>query len=79
MSAVSGRRTEAPTTREFSFQAPEGGNLSVSARLRYRKVDQFLLNYMRSVGYFPEFRGRALSAPITDLDTRRAELRVEGL
>jgi len=72
-------RRDASAPREFAFKAPATGTLTIAARLRYRKVDQFLLNYMRSVGFFPEFDGRELSAPITDLDTKHAELRVEGL
>jgi len=73
------RGTPGPMTRQYEFPAPAAGRLTVSARLRYRKVDQFLLNYMRSVGFFPEYKGRALSAPITDLDAQQAVLRVRGL
>lgn len=55
-------------TASFTWDSPNtSGRLTVAARLRYRKVDQFLLNYMRSVGFFPEFEGRVLSSPVTDL------------
>lgn len=50
--------------------------LHVEARLRYRKIDQFLLNYIRSVGFFPEFEGKTLTSPITDLHQDRAAMEV---
>jgi Cytochrome c554 and c-prime len=62
--------------RQFDLRAPRG-RLSIEARLRYRKVDQFLLNYMRSVGFFPEFEGRHLTSPVTDLHEARAVVEVE--
>jgi hypothetical protein len=52
------------------------GRLEIVARLRYRKVDQFLLNYLRSVGFFPEFADRPLTAPVTDLHEARAIVEV---
>jgi hypothetical protein len=63
---------------EFTFAAPKAQRLTIAARLRYRKVDQFLLNYLRSVGFFPEFQGKTLTSPITDLDEQRAVLTVAG-
>jgi hypothetical protein len=63
---------------EFSFVAPTSRRLTIDARLRYRKIDQFLLNYLRSVGFFPEFQGKPLSSPITDLDAQHAVLVVTG-
>lgn len=78
-------------TAAFSWHAPEAsarstvegtatastpGRIDITARLRYRKVDQFLLNYMRSVGFFPEFDGKSLTAPITDLHEARASVEV---
>jgi hypothetical protein len=77
-SALAARGRSGPDTREFAFDAPATmGRLTISARLRYRKIDQFLINYLRSAGFFPEFRGRQLTSPITDLDSRRAELRIQ--
>jgi hypothetical protein len=69
----------APANQEFRFEAPASGRLTIEARLRYRKIDQFLLNYMRSVGFFPEFDGKRLSAPITDLHEQRRVVEVEGI
>jgi hypothetical protein len=37
-----------------------------------------MLNFLRSVGFFPEFKGKVLTSPITDLDQQRAELRIQG-
>jgi hypothetical protein len=46
---------------EYSFRVPAGARyLKAQARLRYRKIDQFLLNFM-----FGEKEG--LTSPITDL------------
>jgi hypothetical protein len=67
----------AADTAAFTWNSPpRQGRLTVVARLRYRKVDQFLLNYMRSVGFFPEFEGRDLTAPITDLHEAQAIVEV---
>jgi hypothetical protein len=59
-------------TAEFHFRVPTGKGtefLRAEARLRYRKIDQFLLNFM-----FGEKKG--LTSPITDLaaETRRIEV-----
>lgn len=61
--------------RTYTVQADKG-RLRIEARLRYRKIDQFLLNYMRSVGFFPEFADKPLTAPITDLHTTHAFVEV---
>lgn len=53
-----------------TFKAPQSGKLYVSAKLCYRKIDQFLLNFLRSVGFFPEFEGKPLTSPITDMDQK---------
>jgi hypothetical protein len=53
-----------------TFKAPKSGKLYVSAKLCYRKIDQFLLNFLRSVGYFPEFQGKKLTSPVTDMDQK---------
>lgn len=60
----------APTQSDYVFKAPNGGKLYVTAKLRYRKIDQFLLNFLRSVGFFPEFEGKPLTSPVTDMDLK---------
>jgi hypothetical protein len=65
-----------PAESEFAFKAPKGGRLTISAKLRYRKVDQFLLNFIRSVGYFNEFEGQHLTSPITDMHEQNAVIQV---
>ena len=50
-------------------EAAEAGTYRVTAVLNYRKVDQFLLNYM-----FGEDSG--LTAPVIELDRATAEVRV---
>jgi hypothetical protein len=60
------RRATDMGPRTYTLESSKG-RLRIDARLRYRKIDQFLLNYMRSVGFFPEFQGKALTAPITDI------------
>jgi hypothetical protein len=47
---------------------PEAGELVVRARLRYRKVDQYFLDFL-----FPD---RDMSAPITDMSWVEARIRV---
>jgi hypothetical protein len=64
---------------DFSFAAPASGRLTISARLRYRKIDQFMINFLRSAGFFSEFKGKALTSPITDLDERHVEMTVHGV
>ena len=55
----------------YSFTVPGNGRaLHVSARLLYRKIDQYLLNFM-----FGENAG--LTAPITSLASAEGEIRVE--
>ena len=52
---------------EFAFRAPEtsGGNLHVRARLRYRKIDQYLINFL-----FGE--DTKLTTPVTDMSEDEA-------
>jgi hypothetical protein len=70
--ACPAKGSHAPSAPQaFSIHAPKG-RLQIEARLRYRKIDQFLLNYMRSIGFFPEFQGKPLTAPVTDIDQRHA-------
>jgi hypothetical protein len=68
---LAGRPREPGDADEFSFEAPEGfvGNLHVKARLRYRKIDQYLLNFL-----FGE--DTALTAPIADMSEDEAVIRV---
>lgn len=56
------RAKKFPQDVSYSVPVPNGGarTLQVSARLRYRKVDQYLLNFV-----FGEHEG--LTAPITDM------------
>ena len=64
---------EGPPGDEQTFQIPDGYNgdrLIVRARLRYRKFDQFLLNFL-----FGEESG--LSATITDMSTAEGEIRIQ--
>jgi hypothetical protein len=55
--------------RRFDFRAPSGGPLRVRARLLYRKIDQYLLNFM-----FGEESG--LTAPVTEMARAEAVIRV---
>jgi hypothetical protein len=48
----------------------------VTAKLRYRKIDQFLLNFLRSVGFFNEFKDQHLTAPITDMHEQKMVIEV---
>jgi hypothetical protein len=64
----------APALRErgFQFGAPAGrdaGELTVTARLLYRKADQYLLNFM-----FGEASG--LTMPVTELARAQTRIRV---
>jgi hypothetical protein len=72
------RRSRLPAQGEFAFRAPKQGKLHITARLRYRKIDQFLLNYIRSVGFFPEFEGQHLTSPITDMHEQQATIEVRS-
>jgi hypothetical protein len=62
----------APGLREerFDLRAPQGGGeITVVARLLYRKIDQYLLNFM-----FGEKAG--LTSPVTEMARTEARLRV---
>jgi hypothetical protein len=65
-----------PAKKQYRFTAPEARQLFVTAKLRYRKIDQFLLNFMRSVGFFQEFKNRQLTAPITDMHEEQVTIQV---
>ena len=65
--------TEPPGAGEHTFNAPAptgaSGALHITARLRYRKYDQFLLNYMFGVD-------SGITAPITDISSAEATVRI---
>jgi hypothetical protein len=64
------RAGEPPQAPRVSVRVPEGerGGLRVRARLRYRKVDQTLLEYLAP--------GAGLTAPVTDMASAEAFIRV---
>lgn len=61
--------------QEQALVLPEGseGKITVTARLRYRKIDQFLLNFLYGEG---EAHETSLTSPITDLSEATAEILV---
>jgi hypothetical protein len=66
-----GKGSPALQSRDFRFPAPgsPGAELTVTARLLYRKVDQYLLNFM-----FGEKAG--LTMPVTEMARAQARIRV---
>jgi len=54
--------------RDLVVPDPPAGTLSIEATLHYRKLDQFLVDFL--------FPGKGLSAPITDLARARAVVRI---
>jgi hypothetical protein len=62
------RTLEAPPGREVAFPLPEAarGAVTVTARLRYRKVDQTLIEYL--------YPGKGVTAPITDMASATARI-----
>lgn len=64
------RTLEAPPAREFALTVPPGtrGTLLVRARLRYRKVDQTLIEYL--------YPGSGITAPVTDMAKSEVRIRV---
>jgi len=71
-SLVEAKRPPLPHQMSVPFRAPAGAHvLRLSARLRYRKIDQFLLNFM-----FGEKAG--LTSPITDLATEERVVEIAG-
>jgi hypothetical protein len=68
MTTAPGQRLE---DKDFAVTVPEGqsGELTLRARLRYRKVDQFLLNFL-----YGEDSG--LTSPITDMSWAEAKVRL---
>jgi len=54
----------------FEFVCPRTGELQVSARLMYRKADQFLLNFLFGAN-------AGITAPVTAISESRKAIRVE--
>jgi hypothetical protein len=61
--------------QEHEVALPENavGKITLQARLRYRKIDQFLLNFLYGEG---EAHETHLTSPITDLSEDTAEILV---
>jgi hypothetical protein len=55
--------------REYSVQAPGEGALRITATLHYRKIDQFLLNYIMG-------EASGLTSPVVDIAGASAEVSV---
>ena len=70
-----GSDTHLDRYQEQAVVIPEDteGKITVSARLRYRKIDQFLLNFLYGEG---ETHETSLTSPITDLSEATAEILV---
>jgi hypothetical protein len=68
------RSKHLPQETSYQIAIPSSGarSLKVEARLRYRKVDQFLLNFL-----FGEKKG--LTAPVTDMASDRRTIEVESV
>ena len=64
------RTLERPPVREVALAVPAdaSGGLTVRARLRYRKVDQTLIEYL--------YPGQGITAPITDMAEAAARIEV---
>lgn len=62
-----------PQEVSYRMGVPQGGvrTLKVQARLRYRKIDQFLLNFV-----FGEKKG--LTSPITDMSSQTRVIQIEA-
>jgi len=67
--AAAGSRDESVRVHDVAA-APGVARLHVLAKLYYRKVDQFLLNYMFGAD-------SGLSAPVVELDRAEAEIAIE--
>ncbi|HMA28634.1 MAG TPA: multiheme c-type cytochrome [Thermoanaerobaculia bacterium] len=55
-------------SRDVTIPAPPRGKLDILATLHYRKLDQYLVDFL--------FPGKGLSAPITDLAQARATIEI---
>lgn len=76
--SISVTGTRVPSRGEFAFKAPNPGRLYVVATLRYRKIDQFLINFIRNSGFFSEYEGQHLTSPITDMHAQHAVIEVSS-
>jgi hypothetical protein len=56
---------------EFEVRAPKRGDLDIAATLHYRKIDQFLLNYVLG-------EKQGVTAPVAQISRANAVVRVEG-
>jgi hypothetical protein len=66
-------QSNAPVVRDFRLAVPaESGELRVAAYLDYRKIDQYLLNFM-----FGEDAG--ITAPIVRMASDETTIRIEGM
>jgi len=54
--------------RDVTVPAPPRGKLDILATLHYRKLDQYLVDFL--------FPGKGLSAPITDLAQARTTVEI---
>ena len=55
--------------RTYSFRATQAGQLEIHAVLEYRKIDQFLLNYVMG-------EKSGLTAPVVDVASANAQVAV---
>lgn len=60
---------------EIAVGAEVAGPLAIAARLRYRKMDQFLFNNIAQAGLAD--LGGMTTSPITDISTARAQVAIE--
>jgi hypothetical protein len=70
------KQKSVPGEGEHLFTAKKSGQLFVTAKLRYRKIDQFLLNFLRSVGFFPEYKDQHLTSPVTNMHEAKSVIEV---
>lgn len=59
--------SEASSSKEFLLPAVAGGKLHIEAILHYRKIDQFLLNYVMG-------EKSGLTAPVVDIASAAADV-----
>jgi hypothetical protein len=63
---------ELEESHELALEPSQTGTLHVSARLRYRKIDQFLLNSLLG-------EGNTITAPVTTLSEAQGTIPVVGI
>jgi hypothetical protein len=69
----SGKHLDRYQEHAIAFPAEAQGKITLRARLRYRKIDQFLLNFMFGEG---DRHATRMTSPITDLSEATAEVLV---